>query len=269
MKYRITILVLALLGIIMTGYLTYLHYAGLQSSFCDLGEAASCSEVNTSIYSKVLGIPVSVLALLYFLGVLMVSATKSLFEKYARTLFLGTILVLIPSFYFTLVEIFLIGSVCIFCELSKVTMIAIAALAYPTAKKQGPITRQAIAGVVVLGLLGAGMTFLIQRNVTGGQDYTSLAQCLTDKGVKMYGSKTCAFCEREKQEFGDAFDHIAYIECHPQGENPQVERCLEHNISHTPTWVIEDEEGNEHKRIEGFQGPKRLAEFGGCPLEEE
>ena len=88
--------------------------------------------------------------------------------------------------------------------------------------------------------------------------------CLTESGVKMYGSVTCSVCKRQKSLFGTAFENIGEIECHPNGENPQTELCLQNNIEKTPTWVIEIN-GEEVKRAEGYQKLSDLAEFSGCP----
>jgi len=93
----------------------------------------------------------------------------------------------------------------------------------------------------------------------------SFAQCLTEKGVKMYGSYTCSACAANKKSFGDAWKYVTYIECNPRGPNPQVELCLTRNIEKTPTWILE-ENNIEKKRLVGFQVLEDLASFSGCPL---
>ena len=63
-----TILVLSLIGFIISLYLVKNHYEGSQQgSFCDFNAVASCSIVNTSIYSELFNVPVALLGALWFL----------------------------------------------------------------------------------------------------------------------------------------------------------------------------------------------------------
>ncbi|MDP2666018.1 MAG: hypothetical protein Q8P05_00765 [Candidatus Diapherotrites archaeon] len=94
--------------------------------------------------------------------------------------------------------------------------------------------------------------------------FTAFAQCITDSDTLMYGSFTCLSCKKQREEFGPAFEKIIEIECHPNGENPQVELCLEKNIAKTPTWVREVD-GQELGRIEGLATYQELEELTGCP----
>ncbi|MBS3053110.1 MAG: hypothetical protein J4469_01280 [Candidatus Aenigmarchaeota archaeon] len=96
----------------------------------------------------------------------------------------------------------------------------------------------------------------------------SFAQCITENGVKMYGSYICSACLAQIKMFGGhggSFRYIDYIECHPRGINPQTELCLKRDINKTPTWILE-KEGTEIKRLEGLQTFETLSEFSGCSL---
>ena len=79
----------------------------------------------------------------------------------------------------------------------------------------------------------------------------------------MYGSFRCGVCAKTRAMFDDSFQYINEIECHPQGENPQTERCIEKRIEGTPTWILEPE-GKELKRHTGFLSVEELKEFAGC-----
>ncbi len=81
---------------------------------------------------------------------------------------------------------------------------------------------------------------------------TALAQCLTDRGIAMYGSDTCPACLQQKGSFAQSFKYIEYIEC------DKSDACREAQIRVTPTWVYEDQ------RLEGVQGIGTLAEFSNC-----
>jgi uncharacterized membrane protein len=75
---------------------------------------------------------------------------------------------------------------------------------------------------------------------TSGEAEIALAKHLTATGVKKYGAFWCPHCYEQKQLFGkEAFAEINYIECDPQGENPQREACLAAGIQSFPTWEIE------------------------------
>lgn len=82
------------------------------------------------------------------------------------------------------------------------------------------------------------------------------AQCLTDKGIVMYGAEWCAHCQNQKKEFGDSFRLVSYVEC-PQ--NTQV--CLEKGISGYPTWILAD-----GQKLIGEQEIEELSQKTGCPL---
>ncbi|MDP3970823.1 MAG: hypothetical protein Q8P90_03915 [bacterium] len=98
-------------------------------------------------------------------------------------------------------------------------------------------------------------------------EYDEFAQCLDATGMKMYGSVTCSFCERQRELFGSSFQYIEEIECDPRNEDNEAERCIAKDISHTPTWILEDAKGNDLYRFEsGPQSLADLAEASGCQL---
>lgn len=263
---------LSLTGIVIMIYLARLHFTEDVSTgaICELGEGLSCEAVNTSKYSEVLGIPVSFLGVGYFGLLLLVSFTK-LSKDMWKNIFLLTLFVLVPSLYLSSLELFVINSICIFCEISKLLMLAVLITAgkFLMDKKSMP-KGNLIVGVLVVGLVSAGVMWFLQTRDTSEKDYTALAQCLTENGVIMYGSITCTVCAREREVFGDAFAYMTEIECNPRGEHAQTELCLEKEIAHTPTFTREVN-GEELERKDGFQSPEDLAKFGDCegslPLE--
>lgn len=87
----------------------------------------------------------------------------------------------------------------------------------------------------------------------------SMAQCLTEKGAKMYGAFWCPHCADQKKLFGENFQFITYIECDPRGEDAQTELCAQNNITSYPTWIFADGE-----RSVGTQPPEILAQKAGC-----
>jgi len=90
----------------------------------------------------------------------------------------------------------------------------------------------------------------------GPGDYDSFAQCLTEKGVKMYGTEWCSHCKNQKEAFGNSFQFVDYIDCdRDKGE------CLKAGVRGYPTWVIDGE------NYPGEQQLERLSLLTGCELE--
>ncbi len=124
-----------------------------------------------------------------------------------------------------------------------------------------------IAIVVVVIVIGLFVLFSVQKDRVGqvGGEYDEFAECLYDSGMRMYGSETCSFCERQRQLFGESFRFIKEIECDPRNDDSEYERCIEKGISHTPTWILEDKKGNDVHRFEsGVQSLEALSEVSGC-----
>ena len=88
---------------------------------------------------------------------------------------------------------------------------------------------------------------------TSGEAEIALAKHLTATGAKKYGAFWCPHCYDQKQLFGkEAFAEVNYLECDPQGENPQREACLAAGIQSFPTWEIDGK---------FYPGTKTLAEL--------
>lgn len=102
-------LFLAILGVGIAGYLTYSSVIGGQV-VCGL---SSCGVVNSSEYSKFLGIPVSILGLAFYLSLIVL-----LFLKQKKLFFLATLVGVIFSAYLTYLEAFVIHAWCQWCILS-------------------------------------------------------------------------------------------------------------------------------------------------------
>lgn len=81
------------------------------------------------------------------------------------------------------------------------------------------------------------------------------AQCLTGKGVTMYGAKWCSHCQNQKKEFGQSFRLVKYVEC-----PDNIDLCLSKGIQGYPTWIIGD------KKYEGERDLEELSEISGCAL---
>jgi len=89
----------------------------------------------------------------------------------------------------------------------------------------------------------------------------TFAKCLNEKGAKMFGAYWCSHCAAQKRMFGDAWEHITYVECSIEGnQRAQTEICQNERISGYPTWEIN---GQKHT---GEQTLDNLAKLSGCVL---
>ncbi len=265
----ILIAALSILGMVVMAYLAYLKFTEGASSFCDLSEGLSCSAVNQSIYSEIFGIPVAILGFSYFalvLGLVLSGAAGAL--TYPLILF-STIASFVFSLYLTYAEIFILETICIFCEFSKVLMLFIGAAALRHIRLEKIEFKTSwLWGALLIGVLGIGTMYITQRSTTPSKNYDAFAQCLTEEGWAMYGTYWCPNCIRQKRLFGDSFAYVEEVECDPRGDNPQTDRCLVRNIEKTPTWIRESTDNEtEFERHIGVQSMDRLSEISGCPLE--
>lgn len=85
----------------------------------------------------------------------------------------------------------------------------------------------------------------------------SFAKCLTEKGAVMYGTDWCSHCNDQKDDFGDEFEYIDFVDC-----DVNKQACVEAGVTGYPTWIIDGES------YPGRQELNRLASLTGCSLEE-
>lgn len=260
---RVLIGIFALAGLGIMSYLTYTHFANAQS-FCDFTTEVSCDVVTTSIYSELFGIPMSILGMGYFTLILLLAAFYKKDSFFRAALFI-TIFVLVPSFYLTLMEVIVIDSFCVLCETSKVLMLLIAGLSLAHVIKKKIFSFRDIAPILIAGILVSGITYFAQQGGGTKKDYSELISCLNEKGVVYYKSVRCSNCRRQEKLLGIAYPKLNAVECHPDGEDPRPQLCLEKNVTKTPTFILE-RDGIEVKRAEGIQQVNELAKFADCPF---
>ncbi len=122
---RTTMIALATIGLGVASYLTYVHYSGIQP-VCTAG--GSCLEVQTSIYSKLVGVPVALIGLIGYVLIL-----ASLLAPVSETTRLATMALTVGGFgfsaYLTSRELFSIHAICEWCASSAVIMTVLVCLA--------------------------------------------------------------------------------------------------------------------------------------------
>lgn len=115
----IALAIVGFLGFLDASYLSIEHYLG-KTVECSVSIFSDCGTVTTSVYSKILGIPVAYLGALYYLsiialGILLIDTKNSKLAKYAG---LYTILGLLASIYFVFLQAFVLEAFCLYCMLS-------------------------------------------------------------------------------------------------------------------------------------------------------
>ncbi len=269
------VIILSVIGIIVSLYLVQSHFAlSSAGSFCDVSDTVSCSLVNSSVYSTLLGVPVALFGVFWFLilGLMAQRAKKN--KLLLSPLVSWNILGILFVIYLIIAEIIL-RALCPLCTVVHViTLITfiLAIILYknlPATEKNKAkkdflkIIKPWLILIIILNLI-----LFIVFNLPAGQqeDHSELAQCISKQGVNMYGSFRCSVCAKTRAMFSDSFQYINEIECHPQGENSQTALCLEKDLEGTPTWILEPN-GKEQKRHTGFLNLEELAEFSGCDME--
>jgi uncharacterized membrane protein len=116
-------IVLAVIGLGVASYLTYVHYAGFGALVCAGGHPghSSCQTVQSSIWSKVAGVPVALLGLIGYVGILGSLLVPDREESRVATLGL-TVIGFGFSAYLTYRELFSIHAICEWCVSSAVIL---------------------------------------------------------------------------------------------------------------------------------------------------
>jgi len=117
-KLRRVMTVLAVIGLAVASYLTYVHYAGIKPA-CTAGQ--SCIKVQTSQWSRVAGVPVALIGLIGYIGILGSLLVRDLEETRLATLGM-TLIGFAFSAYLTYRELFSIHAICEWCASSAVIM---------------------------------------------------------------------------------------------------------------------------------------------------
>jgi uncharacterized membrane protein len=122
---RIAMLVVACIGLGVASYLTYIHYSGAQI-LCVSGDP--CKTVQTSVYSKLAGVPVALIGLIGY--VLIIGSLLAPEREESRLATLAFTAVGFGfSVYLTGRELFSIHAICPWCVSSAVMMTILVILA--------------------------------------------------------------------------------------------------------------------------------------------
>lgn len=126
------IIISSILAMITSAYLIYIHYSNT-SSFCDISNQVSCDIVNKSLYSEVFNIPISLISLLVFSFILIISFYIKKDKEFSgfnkkeliNIIFWLMMISILFALYLVYIELFVLYSICILCVLLDILIIII------------------------------------------------------------------------------------------------------------------------------------------------
>lgn len=137
-----TTLVLSVAGLLVSAYLTYEHYTASTTLACSDNGVVNCLKVTQSTYSAILGVPVALLGLLYFVAMIALclpqlwrSGNANIGWLRIAAATLGLLFVL----YLLWAELFKINNICLWCSgVHVITFVIFAAIALGESALGGP-----------------------------------------------------------------------------------------------------------------------------------
>ncbi len=257
------LLIAAGVGLLVSAYLAVLDLTG-GSAVCLAG--SECDAVRTSAYGRVLGVPLTVAGVGFFLTVLIGGLLKVAWQR--RLLHVLGGMGVAAALTFLGVQAFVLNAWCSWCLVADAAALTVGLRAFwPGAVGAGRTLLPGAAGatmalaVLVLGYVGApaaaGSTPTINIARPGSAELVALATHLRESGAVFYGAFWCSHCKAQKEMFGAAAAQLPYVECDARGTNPQTAACQAAGVRAYPTWVING------RKIEGEVSPTDLARLSG------
>jgi uncharacterized membrane protein len=253
---------LAVAGLALTAYLTFVAWFGEHPAFC--GADSECDLVQQSRWSMLLTLPIA------FWGFLTYALlARLLWRLRARPAswqlaFTVTSVGAAVSWYLTVVSILEIEATCTYCLISLGIMNALLVLLLVRRPSQMPehawaksLPVPAVSAVVVVFLLF--MHFGGYFNPAAGPEkpyLKALAMHLRASDARFYGAYWCPTCQEQKEMFEASADRLPYVECTPNGRNGTLNfTCVANEVKDYPTWVIDG------RRQVGLVSLNRLAKL--------
>jgi uncharacterized membrane protein len=117
---RVLLGALAVVGLLISAYLSWVHYMGVVP-VC-VGGSGGCETVQTSSYATIFGVPVAVLGLVGYAGLLFSALLGG--EAGVYLAFLIALVGTLFSAYLTYLEVYVIHAICQWCLASAALMVA-------------------------------------------------------------------------------------------------------------------------------------------------
>jgi uncharacterized membrane protein len=271
----LALLLPALAGVALAGYLTAVDWSGATPVACAPG--SGCDVVQGSRWGSFLGVPTAAWGLLAYLALVAVAVAVRRLRLHAALALAIAGPGLAVSLYLTAVSLLAIGATCLWCLASLALMGACFAAAWarrprPPARTLPPAWLGAIAAAAVVTVAGLHLHYQGVFDPDAGPEdprLRALAEHLDAIDARFYGASWCPHCTDQKALFGASADRLPYVECSPEGpRTPQAPACRDAGIDSYPTWIIEGERHSgllrpdELARLSGFREPSALPDRG-------
>jgi uncharacterized membrane protein len=124
------IAMLAAGGALVSSFSLYHHYGTSQTSYCSFGESFNCDIVNRSTYSVISGVPVALIGIIGYLGLLTLATFYRSRAETPAMLAIASLTGLGFALYLTYVEGFVLAAWCVLClsSLALVSCISVLSL---------------------------------------------------------------------------------------------------------------------------------------------
>lgn len=261
-KSRFAIAAIASLGAVITAYLTITELAG-GSAACP---TEGCEKVLESPYAVVFGLPLALFGFLAYASTIAAAVvpwfvnpeTNKAFRVNLENwtwlyIFAGSTSMMLFSIYLMYISNIVIKSFCLYCVGSALCTLGLFIITI-IGREWSDIGQLFFIGIIVgmITMVGTLAVYAPINNpdannsengyvitTTSSPANIELAKHLTANDAKMYGAFWCGHCHEQKELFGqEAVRELTYIECDPEGTNPQPDLCRAAKIPGYPTWEV-------------------------------
>jgi uncharacterized membrane protein len=263
----------ALLGMALSGYLTYGAWFGAKPLFC--GAGSSCDVVQSSRWAEFMGTPLAFWGFLTYAALAVIAWRVRRPDWHWQLAWLVALTGMGVSVYLTVVSLTVLQAACMYCLGSLAIVSAcVAVLAFQgqpaIAGFSWPVWLAQTGGLTAAIVLGLHLQFSgVFSPAAGPEDpyLRDLAIHVSQSGAQFYGASWCPHCQRQKELFGAAAKRLPYVECSPGGQSaPQNPICEAQGVDSYPTWIIAGRrmiqviEPPELARLTGFAPPPGAVE---------
>ncbi len=246
-------------GLLVTAYLVLTTLTTGSPVGCGVG--SSCDLIQSSRWSTLLGVPVSLWGFVLYLLIAVIAGLGRPRPKRWQQLWTLTFFGLVFSLYLTAVGWFELQALCWWCTTSLLTLVAMFIYLTFLRPETGDdpfwgnflISKGAMLLVAMVALHGIYNDWFVSP---ADPKLVALAEHLDENGAVFYGAFWCPSCQDQKAVFGKAAESLPYFECSPNGRNAGMAfECAAEEISNFPTWIIGE------RRLSGVQTPEELARY--------
>lgn len=256
---------LAVAGIALTSYLTFVAWFGEHPAYC--AADSDCGLVQQSRWSTLLGVPIAFWGLVtYALLARLIWRLRTRPSAWRLALSVAAIGAGV-SWYLTAVSVFAIEATCFYCLTSF--GIANALLVLLLVRRPAHMPEHAWSKSLPVPVGSAAViVFALFLHYSGLFDpaagpekpyLKALAVHLRDSGARFYGAYWCPACQQQKALFEASADRLPYVECTPNGRNGVRNfACVANDIKDFPTWIID---GRRHTGVIPIAELARISRF--------